>query len=98
MRLQWSFIALFLCATSVFASTVVTHSEYVVKDSHRVPDGWQYVRKAPLDHEIELHIALKQANFDILEKHLYEGKLSNISDRIRRSFVAYQSIPVSLSL
>jgi tripeptidyl-peptidase-1 len=89
MMFRQNFIALFLCTVSIVATPVAIHSEYAVKDSHSVPDGWKYMGTAPPDHEIELHIALKQAHFDVLEKHLYEGKLSIAQRVFRRIYVAY---------
>lgn len=74
MRLRRDLTVSILYAVSVITEAVNVRSEYAVKDSHPVPDSWSYVGKAPPDHVIELHIALKQAHFDILEKRLYEGE------------------------
>ena len=75
MRLGRSLTILVLCAVSISGTHAAIHFDYAIKDSHTVPDGWSIMGKPPPDHEIELHIALKQAHFDVLEKHLYEGKL-----------------------
>ena len=54
-------------------------SPLVVKDAINVPAVWSRVGSGPADHIIELRMGLKQANFDELERHLYEGELLNIS-------------------
>ena len=40
-----------------------------------MPDGWIFVRRAPLQSEIQLQIGLKQGRFRELERHLNEGEL-----------------------
>lgn len=98
MRLRQDLTVSILYAVSVITEPVNIRSEYAVKDSHPVPDGWSYVGRASPDHVIELHIALRQAHFDILEKHLYEGKPSGIS-RLCGEFTRYSNILVmTLSL
>ncbi|KAI4253479.1 MAG: hypothetical protein L6R42_007567 [Xanthoria sp. 1 TBL-2021] len=37
-------------------------------------DRWTRIRPAPADHVVKLQIALKQSQFDELERHLYEGE------------------------
>ena len=74
MRIRWNYSLFSLVSGFVIANTSVFHSRYAIKETHAVPDGWNCIGKAPLDHQIELHIALKQANFNILERKLYEGK------------------------
>ena len=50
----------------------VSQPGYAVKDSHAVPPGWKRVGDAPPGHVINLQIALRQSNFDELERHLFE--------------------------
>lgn len=47
---------------------------YAVKERHVVPKHWTRLGRAPAGTVLELRIALKQSNFDELEKNLYEGK------------------------
>lgn len=50
----------------------VSYSDYEVKDFHFAPRSFSRVRPAPQDHVMNLKIALKQSQFDELERHLYE--------------------------
>ncbi|KAL8807356.1 MAG: hypothetical protein Q9200_004696 [Gallowayella weberi] len=59
-------------STVVECSPVRSRSLYSVKDSHHVPRKWTRVSGAPANHVIDLEIALKQSQFDELERHLYE--------------------------
>lgn len=43
-----------------------------IKESVHHPRGWIQGTRAPPDHLLELRIALPQANFHVLEQHLYE--------------------------
>lgn len=74
MRLRLILTVLNLFNAFSLATCTIVRSDYAIKDYHELPDGWKYKAKAPPDQMIELHIALKQADFDILEKHLYEGE------------------------
>lgn len=56
------------------AANPTPRSHYAVKDSHPVPGKWSRLDDAPADHKIALSIALKQGQFDELERHLYEGE------------------------
>ncbi|CAL8576730.1 hypothetical protein XPA_002596 [Xanthoria parietina] len=56
----------------VSCSPVHSRSSYAVKDSHHVPRQWTRIGQAPADHVVKLEIALKQSQFDELERHLYE--------------------------
>ncbi|KAL8914343.1 MAG: hypothetical protein Q9172_007103 [Xanthocarpia lactea] len=56
----------------VSCSAVRSRSGYAVKDSHHVPRKWTRIGEAPANHVIHLEIALKQNQFDELERHLYE--------------------------
>ena len=64
-----------IALNAVFASPVSLHhkSAYAVKEIHHVPKQWSRVSSAPADHVLNLKIALKQNQFDELERHLYEG-------------------------
>lgn len=64
----------FATFSSVFASPSLPRSRYGVKETHRVPQGWERVGPAPRDAHINLRIALKQSNFDYLEQQLLEGE------------------------
>jgi tripeptidyl-peptidase-1 len=66
-------VSFVLSVSSVIESPVRARSSYAVKDSHFVPRKWSKVGPAPSDHVIQLHIGLKQSQFDELERHLYEG-------------------------
>ena len=66
-------LALFLLAASVLSSPVRIRSPYLVKDKHHVPNRWSNIGPAPADKLINLHIGLRQSQFDELERHLYEG-------------------------
>lgn len=67
-------LALLLASGSVNASPLQARSPYVVKDSHNAPSMWNDIGPAPSDTLINLHIGLKQSQFDELERHLYEGR------------------------
>lgn len=72
------FSSLFLAC---HASTLHTRSPSVIKDSHPVPKGWHATSKAPADALISLRIGLKHSRFDELEKRLYEGDITQSSQR-----------------
>ncbi|KAF2089662.1 tripeptidyl peptidase-like protein [Saccharata proteae CBS 121410] len=57
---------------AVQASPVRPRSNYALKEHHFVPRSWERVGPAPGKHVIDLHIGLKQGQFDELERHLYE--------------------------
>ncbi|GAB7351680.1 hypothetical protein MBLNU459_g2275t1 [Dothideomycetes sp. NU459] len=61
-----------LLVRPVLSKPVFSRSPYGVKDSHFVPAKWSDLGAAPADHTIELRIALKQHQFQELERHLYE--------------------------
>lgn len=67
-----SLVAL-LAASSVFTSPLRSRTPYAVKESHNVPNKWNNIGPAPPNTVINLHIGLKQSQFDELERHLYEG-------------------------
>ncbi|KAL8785889.1 MAG: hypothetical protein Q9213_003121 [Squamulea squamosa] len=74
------FPAVFLALTGlcnfVSCSPVPSRSAYAVKDSHHVPRKWTRVGQAPANHVVNLEIALKQSQFDELERQLYEGSVN----------------------
>lgn len=47
---------------------------YVVKETHPVPSEFSRTGNAPGDHLMRLQIGVKQGQFDVLEKHLWESK------------------------
>jgi len=75
-RFAVAFLAL-LVPSAVVASPVKARSStvYQVKETHFAPRAWKRVERAAPDQVINLQIALKQGNFEELERHLYEGKL-----------------------
>ncbi|KAJ3537720.1 hypothetical protein NM688_g6636 [Phlebia brevispora] len=64
------------CLVLVFAAVVQsapsTRSSFKVKETIIPPRGWTRQGRAPGNSPIELRIALPQANFPLLEQHLYE--------------------------
>lgn len=67
-------LAALLATSLVLTSPVRTRTAYEIKDSHNVPPQWTNIGPAPRNTVINLHIGLKQSQFDELERHLYEGK------------------------
>jgi hypothetical protein len=68
------FLTAVLAAQSAVASAVIrSRTSYAVKERHNVPRKWKRVARAPSEGIINLNIALKQSQFDELERHLYEG-------------------------
>ncbi|KAI4250164.1 MAG: hypothetical protein L6R40_000336 [Gallowayella cf. fulva] len=72
LLLPAAFLSYVGLSTLVDCSPVRSRSLYAVKDSHHVPRKWTRVGDAPPDHVVNLEIALKQSQFDELERHLYE--------------------------
>ena len=69
-------LGLLLATGTVIGSPLRSRSPYAIKDSHNVPSMWNEVGPAPADKLMNLHIGLKQGQFDELERHLYEGIIS----------------------
>ncbi|KAL8778677.1 MAG: hypothetical protein Q9203_001869 [Teloschistes exilis] len=65
-------LALAAFCSLVHSTPILSRSSYAVKDSHHVPRKWSRVSGAPSDHVVKLEIALKQSQFDELERQLYE--------------------------
>lgn len=61
-------------AAQALATPIRARSPYAVKETHYVPRQWSNAGRAPDSHVLHLHIGLKQAKFDELERHLYEGR------------------------
>jgi tripeptidyl-peptidase-1 len=59
---------------SSLASPATLYSNYAVKEKHHVPQGWNRIRDAAPDTLIALRIALRQNNFDELERKLLDSK------------------------
>ena len=55
------------------SSPVQSRASYAIKESHSVPKAYASIGPAPADTNIELQIGLKQAQFDELERQLYDG-------------------------
>ncbi|PQE06032.1 tripeptidyl-peptidase 1 precursor protein [Rutstroemia sp. NJR-2017a BBW] len=67
------FLTAVLAAQSAVASAVIrSRTSYAVKERHNVPRKWKRVARAPSEGIINLNIALKQSQFEELERHLYE--------------------------
>jgi tripeptidyl-peptidase-1 len=64
-----------LLAGAANGKPIRSRTPYVVKDSHNVPAKWTEVGPASPSHVIELRLALKQDQFQELERQLYEGEL-----------------------
>lgn len=63
-----------LAAQSALASSVIrSRTNYAVKERHYVPRQWKKVARAPAEGIINLNIALKQSQFEELERQLYQG-------------------------
>jgi hypothetical protein len=75
----WSKAYLFLIFTTVMISDALCDlvDTYSVKEAHKLPYGWTLVRAAAPQHELHLHIGLKQNLFHELEQHLIEGGYSS---------------------
>ena len=69
-------LTLVTIAETISASPLHSRTAYAIKDSHNVPRQWSKVSSASSDHILHLQIALKQNNFDELERHLYEGMIN----------------------
>lgn len=67
-------LSLILVAQLALGKPVKARSEYAVKESHFVPRGWTLTGIPSPTHVLRLSIAVKQGQFDELERHLYEGK------------------------
>ena len=74
LKILAAFFLLVGLSGRVSCSAVRSRSGYAVKDSHHVPRKWARIGEAPANHVIHLEIALKQSQFDELERHLYEGE------------------------
>ncbi|KAF2003857.1 tripeptidyl-peptidase 1 precursor [Amniculicola lignicola CBS 123094] len=61
-----------ITAQTALATPIHARSPYVVKETHPSPSGWTKMNRANGEALIDLNIALKQGNFDELEKQLYE--------------------------
>ncbi|CAF9942975.1 MAG: hypothetical protein ALECFALPRED_010346 [Alectoria fallacina] len=65
-------LAFLAASTTILSSPLRSRTEYAVKDTHHVPRKWHKVGPAPAHALLNLHIGLKQSQFDELERHLYE--------------------------
>lgn len=64
-----------LAAQTALAGAVIrSRSNYAVKEKHYVPRQWKRVARAPAESIINLNIALKQSQFEELERQLYQGR------------------------
>ncbi|RDI79773.1 hypothetical protein Vi05172_g10283 [Venturia inaequalis] len=61
-----------LVITLATLSTALSSQPYAVKERHVVPKQWTRLGRAPANAVLELRIALKQSQFDELERHLNE--------------------------
>jgi tripeptidyl-peptidase-1 len=58
--------------TLVVNAGLSSRSLYDIKEKHRTPSNWVREEQAPADHELQLHIGLKQRGFSQLERQLLE--------------------------
>ncbi|TKA81720.1 hypothetical protein B0A49_00609 [Cryomyces minteri] len=72
------FLPLLAEAVSGTPISARVRSPYAVKDSHFVPRKWSRVGPAPADHTINLHIGLKQSQFDELERRLFQAQVNEL--------------------
>ncbi|KPI46085.1 Tripeptidyl-peptidase sed2 [Cyphellophora attinorum] len=56
----------------LLAAALTRRAGYSIKSEHPVPAQWQKLDRAPADHRLDMRIGLKQANFDELERQLYD--------------------------
>ncbi|CAG8950296.1 hypothetical protein HYFRA_00006789 [Hymenoscyphus fraxineus] len=68
-RLIFSLAATLQVAVS---TPIQSRTAYKVKETHYVPRAWRVVDEAPKSHIVNLNIALKQGDFEELDRHLYE--------------------------
>lgn len=66
-------LSLVAVLAAVAAATPIATFDYAVKEFHPVPRKWMRIGQAPADFPLRVDIALKQPQFNELEKHLYEG-------------------------
>lgn len=56
---------------AALAAASPTNLQMALKQSlHSVPTGWQVYGDAPADHQIDMHIGLKEQNMDVLQQRL----------------------------
>ncbi|KAI4854550.1 subtilisin-like protein [Aureobasidium sp. EXF-8845] len=58
--------------TLVVNAGLSSRSLYDIKEKHRTPSNWVREEPAPADHELKLHIGLKQRGLSQLERQLLE--------------------------
>lgn len=63
----------FLACAGTISASPQRRADYALKEKHFVPRSWTRVGPAPSQHKLQLHIGVKQGNFNELERHLYEG-------------------------
>ena len=60
----------FACISTSLQSNEGT---YVIKESSAAPEGWTVLHRTPPHVRLEVNIALKQSDPDLIVNHLYEG-------------------------
>ena len=73
LTLAKNFFALVFTVRLCAGVAIQDRSFYAVKDSHPVPNKWQRIGPAPIDHILDLQVGLRQGRFEELERRLYEG-------------------------
>ena len=68
-----SLLSIAVAAQAVLGTPIRARTPYAVKETHYVPRKWTKVGSAAPGNMIHLQIAVKQGQFDELERHLYEG-------------------------
>ena len=75
LAVRLAVVALFLSTYGASASPLQNAHAFVVKDAHPVPKSYTKTGPAPATQVLDLQIGLKQAQFDELERQLYDGML-----------------------
>lgn len=73
------FLAVFAATRVVFSTPIQPRPRYSIKESHRAPQKWTRLGRAPRSRMLSLQIGVKQSQFETLERHLYEGLLTKLS-------------------
>lgn len=66
-------LVLFGAAALGIAAATPLQTRYAVKETFKVPREFRKVANAPARHLIRLNVALKQSQFEDLERSLYES-------------------------
>lgn len=59
----------------MFGVLIVASLSFVTLSICRQQNGWTRIQRTPSHHGIQVQIALRQSNFEQLERHLEQGKV-----------------------